>query len=185
MMRPSHARVGPCAWFTFSAATYLIPEAEPLRPDLFEMFAGSIIASSTSHGWLSPDVDGHRWLGKLIPGGHRGPLHMPDLVLAVGALLLWLSRESPAQSMVAALLCGWIGHVIADLAFGKVPFALAGGKRYGLTLDTDGFVERWIVRRLLLPLAVVSAAAALWLAPVGAVPAVGVPSFAEVAAWWR
>jgi hypothetical protein len=183
MMKDSHELAGPAAWFIYSAATYVVPDLAPLRMDAFEIVAGSAVASRLSHGWPSPDADGHKILAKLIPGGHRGPLHMPDLMAVVGAGLIWAAWGSPARSMVVAAVVAWIAHLAADMGWGKVPFALAGGKRCGLTLDTDGWAERWIVRRLLLPLAVASGAAALWLATVGTVPAVGVPSFAEVAAW--
>lgn len=164
MMGDSHARAGVAAWFTYAGAVTLIPAAAPLRMDVFELLAGAVVAGATSHGWLSPDADGHKWLAKLIPGGHRGPLHMPDLMAAVGAGLLYLAWDSPARSMVAALVVAWlVGHLASDAAFGKVPFLLAGGRRYGLSLETDGWFERVIVRKLLLPVALVAGAASAWM----------------------
>jgi hypothetical protein len=183
MMGDSHELAGPAAWFLFSATTYVVPDLVPLRMDGFEIVAGSAVASRLSHGWPSPDADGHKVLAKLIPGGHRGPLHMPDLMSAVGAGLIWAAWGSPARSMVVAAAVAWMAHLAADMGWGKVPFLLAGGRRYGLTLDTDGWTERWLVRRLLLPLAVVSGVVAMWLATVGGIPALDMPSVSEVASW--
>lgn len=177
MMGPSHSRSAVAAWFVTAGALTLAPAYTdvPLPVlDLWEVGYGAVVAGAVSHGWLSPDADGHRWLGKLIPGGHRGPLHMPDLVAVVCAALLWLSWASPARGMTMALTVGWLSHVAGDFFYGRVPFALTGGKRVGFELDTDGWVERWFVRRLLGVAAVVSGVAVVWVGlgmPVDAVDA--------------
>lgn len=159
MMGESHSRAGVVTWFALTTAqTVRVGEG----PDVWQVAAGAVLVAATSRGWLSPDADGHRWLGKVIPGGHRGPLHCPDLVCAVGALLWYLSASSPAHFAVGAVIIGWLSHLLGDALFGGVPFFVLGARRrYGLRLDTDGWFERWVVRRLLLVFALVAGVLAL------------------------
>lgn len=148
MMGESHSRAGVLTWF--GVATWQATQGREAL-DVWQVASGAILVGATARGWLSPDADGHRWLGKIIPGGHRGPLHCPDLVFAVGALLWWLSAASPAHFAVGAVVIGWLSHLLGDALFGGVPFLVLGARRrYGLHLDTDGWFERWVVRRLLL-----------------------------------
>lgn len=169
MMGESHSRAGVVAWFgltTWQAAG----GGEAL--DVWQVASGAILVAATARGWLSPDADGHRWLGKVIPGGHRGPLHCPDLVSAVGVLLWHLSVASSAHFAVGAVVVGWLSHLLGDALFGGVPFLVLGGRRrYGLRLDTDGWFERWVVRRLLLVMALAAGVLALATAVDPTIPA--------------
>jgi hypothetical protein len=153
MMGPSHSRAGVAAWFAWTTWQAYQGQGEVL--DVYEVTAGAVLSGAASRGWLSPDIDGHRWLGRVIPGGHRGPLHCPDFVLVLSALLWHFSASSGAHFAVQAVTIGWASHLLGDFFFGGVPFLLLGGKkRYGPDLDTDGWFEVWIVRRLLLAAAV-------------------------------
>lgn len=164
MMGRTHRPLGVATWFTLAA---LLVATDWIVLDVWQVLAGAIIAEATSSGPKSPDADGHPILARLIPGGHRGPLHMPDLVALVGALLLWLSGDSPAHFAVAAVVCGWLTHLLlGDLPFGGVPWAVLwlvfrDGRRHGLKLRTDGWFERTLVRRAMLPLSWVAGTAAV------------------------
>jgi membrane-bound metal-dependent hydrolase YbcI (DUF457 family) len=164
MMGRSHAPAGTLTWFGVSAALAIAPaytDAPLPELDVFQVVYGAVMAGATAHDWLSPDADRHPILGRLIPGGHRGPLHTPEIVAAISALLLWLSWDSPAAGTSLAVAVGWMSHVLADAVFGEVPWLIAGGRRHGLGLDTDGVFERCVVRPLLAPAACLAGAFAI------------------------
>ena len=113
------------------------------------VIAAALIATSTSHGWSSPDMDQtspwvrfNRWTpGALDPLlAHRRLSHWWGLpVLAWLALMAWV--PGPAQWPFLALLVGWASHLLGDAIFGKVPLMPWGGLYAGLGLSTGGFIE--------------------------------------------
>jgi membrane-bound metal-dependent hydrolase YbcI (DUF457 family) len=131
------------------------------------VIAGAVVASSTCSGDWSPDSDQGAWVGKLIPGGHRGPTHMPELV----ALALWLFAYCAGPELdwfVMAVTAGWLSHLVADAAFGRIPLLVLGGRRVGLRFKTGGKVEdvlAWCLSVAALPLA--------WVALGGPIPEFG------------
>ncbi|HEX5347875.1 MAG TPA: metal-dependent hydrolase [Pseudonocardiaceae bacterium] len=133
MMGPSHRVAGVAAWLAVAETAGLtaLPAA-----------AGAVIAAATSHGRLSPDMDRYPFLGRVIPGGHRGITHWWP-VLALFAVLLW----TPAPWWIAgALATAWGSHILADAVFGRVPVWWARGKWecHGLGFKTGGPVELWL-----------------------------------------
>lgn len=107
----------------------------------------SLVATATSHGWSSPDLDQTepwqklgRWsgpLGQLF--AHRHLTHWWGL-----AVLAWVGAgHLPADSRwpAVALLAGWVSHLVGDAIFGKIPLLPWGGYFVGLGLDTGGFIE--------------------------------------------
>lgn len=152
MNRLGHQAAAQSTWLTYCA--YLQHAGTPL--DWQEIACGCVVASSMCADDWSPDVDQRGWLAKLIPGGHRGPTHMPEVVLAA----LWLvhhflgGRGYDWFSLAAA--AGWGSHLAADFFFGRIPFLVLGGRRVGFTFDTGGFVERvvtWLLAVACVPLA--------------------------------
>lgn len=135
----------------------------------------SLVATATSNGPTSPDLDQHpaiervlsRVLGPLVT--HRyGLLHWWGL-----PLLAWLSvAQVPTEARwpAHALLLGWVSHLVGDLVFGQLAIFPWGGPRFGLGLDTDGFLESGVLevfgRRLrvlpISPLRILLAAALAW-----------------------
>lgn len=136
--------------------------------------AFAALAVVTASGPSSPDIDQYR-------GWRRVDTALPDEALGAGGplqhrgithwwawpALAWLALERVPTGAVgwipAALLVGWISHLIGDLVFGRnrgIPLA-PWWWHIGVGLDSGGTLEacaRWTV----LPAAVV------WLAAVAA-----------------
>lgn len=120
----------------------------------------ALVATATSHGWASPDVDQTRpwvWVRKVIPHpldnalNHRALSHWWGLPV----LAWWGAANLPpdAQWPAFALLIGWCSHLLGDLLFGQLPLLPWGGPPFGLGLDTNGFLESGKVNgRKVLPL---------------------------------
>jgi hypothetical protein len=104
----------------------------------------SLIATSTSNGPTSPDVDQTKpWrdVAHLAPGllGHRNLTHwwgLPAAAWYATAQYLPSAAHWPAY----ALLAGWVSHLVGDAVFGRVPL-LPWGWNVGLGLHTGGFIE--------------------------------------------
>ncbi len=109
------------------------------------VLAGCIVASSMCADDWSPDVDQGGWMAKIIPGGHRGPTHMPEIV---GAVLFGLSLVMPPDLdwFLMAAAAAWGSHLAGDFLCGGIPWAAAtlGGnrKRIGFGIKTGGPVEK-------------------------------------------
>ena len=110
--------------------------------------ATAIIASASSHGWTSPDMDQTGpWVAfnRLTPPifdpllAHRRLSHWWGL-----PLLAWwgiLQLPDAAAWPFLALLVGWVSHLVGDAIFGKVPVMPWGGLYVGLGFKTGGFLE--------------------------------------------
>lgn len=126
------------------------------------VLAGAVVASSMCADDWSPDADQGGVMAKIIPGGHRGPTHMPELV--AGALyLLAMVATDDLDWFVYAAAAAWGSHLAMDFFFGGIPFALASvlgtRKRIGLKLDTGGPTEKvltGLLTGLALPLAYIA-----------------------------
>lgn len=143
----------------------------------------ALVASATSHGWASPDMDQTKpWralgvvpLLRPLLAHRRGLSHWWALPLAAG----WHVNALPAQAQWVgwALLAGWVSHLAGDFVFGELYLLPWGGPGVGLGLRTDGPLESGKVRlfgrsRRALPFSpvkVVIGAALVWI--VWAVPA--------------
>jgi len=113
--------------------------------------ASAIIATSSAHGWSSPDMDQTKpWiaLNRLTPPfldpllAHRRLSHWWGLP----ALAYWGITQMPAENAwpFLALLVGWLSHLLGDLVFGKgggIPVMPWGGLFVGLPLRTGKFAE--------------------------------------------
>ncbi|MGL4743135.1 MAG: metal-dependent hydrolase [Dermatophilaceae bacterium] len=147
----------------------------------------ALVATATSHGWASPDVDQTRaWrsLG-VVPFlrpllAHRSGLsHWWFLPFVAG----WAVAQLPerAQWVGWALLAGWASHLVGDFIFGRLHPLPWGGPGLGLGLRTDGLLENGKVhmfgrKRRAIPVSpakVVIVAALVWI--VWAVPSVTAP----------
>lgn len=135
MMGPSHRLAGALAgaWFAHQAG---LPWSMTAMT--------SLIATVTSNGPTSPDVDQTKtWrdAAKAAPWllGHRNLSHWWGLpAVAWWAAATYLPGE--AQWPAYALLVGWVSHLVGDAIFGRVPL-LPWGCMVGLGLDTGGFIE--------------------------------------------
>ncbi|MCE0540298.1 hypothetical protein LWF15_32865 [Kineosporia rhizophila] len=124
--------------------------------------AGAVVASSMCADDWSPDADQGGVMAKIIPGGHRGPTHMPELVFAVlYGLSLVLTPDLDWFLMAAA--AAWGSHLAADFLFGGIPFALAtltgNSRRIGAGFKTGGKFEKVLtgtLTALSLPLAYIA-----------------------------
>lgn len=121
-----------------------------------EITCGMVVASSMCADDWSPDVDHRGWIAKVLPGGHRGISHMPEVV--IGAL--WLIHHFLAGRgydwFPLAAGAAWGSHLAADFLHGRIPFLILGGRRVGFTFDTGGRVEAaltWVLTVACLPLA--------------------------------
>lgn len=106
-----------------------------------EILCGAIVASSTAADDFSPDIDQRGILADLIPGGHRGPTHMPELVALGLGLFVWLTTTSGYPWFGWAVAAGWGSHLFMDMWWGRIPFLILGGRRFGTKLDTGGPAE--------------------------------------------
>ncbi len=86
-------------------------------------------------------------MAKIIPGGHRGPTHMPELVAGVLFLLTMVAGDD-LDWFVLAAAAAWGSHLFVDFFWGGIPFALAtlagNRKRIGFKLDTGGPTEEMV-----------------------------------------
>lgn len=108
----------------------------------------AIVATSTAHGWSSPDLDqSEPWeaVRKVMPGpaarlmAHRFLTHW----WGWPALAWWRLDDVDASIALplTALLIGWTSHLLGDVIFGQLYLWPWGGPRFGLGLDTGGFIE--------------------------------------------
>lgn len=152
MMRLGHQAAAQTAWLGYCAWVE-ISGRPPL--DWREILCGAVVASSMCADDWSPDVDQGGWLAKVIPGGHRGITHTPELVIP----LLWLVHHMLAGRgydwFALAAAAAWGSHLLVDFACGRIPFLLLGGRRVGLGFRTGGTVEAaltWLMTATCLPL---------------------------------
>ena len=159
-MGPTHRLLGACAGLAWAAELHLGPA---------QAGVGIGLAALTSAGATSPAVD-QAWLwrrgDRLLPdevlgnGGpmqHRGLTHWWGLPLAA-AVATYLLLPPAAWWAAGAALAGWVSHLAGDLVFGRpdgargpgVPTAPWWG-HVGLGLDVDGWLERLVVQRVVLP----------------------------------
>ena len=148
MMGPTHRVTGALAGASLASAS-----AQPWH--MIAMTA--LVATATSHGWSSPDMDLTRpWratIARTGAGEHRyGLSHWWGLPVAAAAAAH--TYLPPGGRWVAyALIAGWASHLIGDLVFGHLALYPWGGPRVGLGIDTGGFIEtgrvkgRWPVTR--------------------------------------
>lgn len=97
-----------------------------LPPATTPLIVGVVVgvASATSHGWLSPDVDQRvSWLA------HRTLTHTLEVVLTAGTLAVALAYHLGAPWIGWGVAIGWGSHLLADMAFGGIPSVLLGGQR--------------------------------------------------------
>jgi hypothetical protein len=154
MMDRGHRRTNAAIWFGLAAAGVL-----PVDP--VSLFLGAAMVSATSSDDYSPDADQKGLVAKLVPGGHRGPTHMPELVAGSCWILVHLTAQRGYGWVGWAITVGWLGHLAADGVFGRIPFLILGGRRVGLGLKTGGRIEgfmAWAFGIAVVPLLVV----ALW-----------------------
>jgi membrane-bound metal-dependent hydrolase YbcI (DUF457 family) len=107
-----------------------------------EVITGAIVASAMCADDWSPDSDQGGWVAKVVPGGHRGLLHMPEVALG----LIWLTKHFTEGRgydwFWQATAVAWLTHLAIDLPWGKIPFLIFGGHRVGFKLKTGGPTER-------------------------------------------
>lgn len=189
MMGPTHRLFG-----ALSGAAY----ASYAGYDRPTIALAAVVASASSNGWTSPDLDQTKpWvtLGRAsrlvaLRGlfQHRyGLTHWWAL-----PVLAWLFGVDlfPSESRWAAqaIIIGWASHLVGDLIFGRLALLPWGGPKIGVGLSTNGFVESGHVqlfgeRRKVSPVApirvVLSGAlvAVFWYTPTAAaLPHVPVPA---------
>lgn len=132
-----------------------------------QIVASGWIATLTSGGFTSPDIDQHwawtrldkllpdEWLGNNGPMQHRGLAHWWGLPLTA-AWLAWSLLPPHIVWVAFAMLAGWTSHLVGDYLFGRpgagrgagIPFAPWWNHR-GIGLRVGGKLERWVA--LLLP----------------------------------
>lgn len=139
MLGPTHRLFGALCGATYASTT---------GQDFPTIVAVSIVATATSHGWSSPDLDQTEpWTTarKFLPGirevmHHRGITHWWGLIPAA-----WMGVHAfiPAGDrwVFVALLIGWASHILGDAIFGKIPVFPWGGRHVGIGLDTGGVWE--------------------------------------------
>lgn len=113
--------------------------------------AGALVATSTSNGPGSPDMDQcrlFRWLSKTPVIGpvfyHRHTTHWWGWPLGAWCWGLPALPHTPTVDIrwaATLLLIGWVSHLAGDLIFGELPVLPWGGWRVGLDLDTGGLIE--------------------------------------------
>lgn len=169
MMAATHQSFAALAGASFAAVT---GQPFPL------VVLTAVVATATSHGWLSPDVD-QTGAWRAVSRFAIGPLrrfftHRYGLShwWGIPVVAFWLSYELPEQAQWAAvaLIIGWVSHLAGDFLFGKLAVFPWGWWKIGLGLRTDGVLESGKVqawgrdRRMLTfsPARVVIGAALLW-----------------------
>lgn len=129
--------------------------------DLPMVVMTGLVATATSNGWSSPDVDQHPlWVkaGQVLFPVRAMFAHRYGLTHWWGLPLLawWFGvrqMPDPASTIAVALLIGWGSHLFGDFLFGRLALLPWGGPRFGLGLRTDGFAESGKFRRWRLPVA--------------------------------
>lgn len=127
--------------------------------DLPMVVMTGLVATATSNGWSSPDVDQHAaWVKAGRVPGPQGSLFTHRYGLAhwwgLPLLVWWFGvrpMPDPASTIAVALLVGWGSHLFGDFLFGRLALLPWGGPRFGLGLRTDGFAEsgKWRGRTVL------------------------------------
>lgn len=146
-MRIGHQAAAQATWLSYCA----------LNPTGWqEIVCGAVVASSMCADDWSPDVDQGGYIAKILPGGHRGLTHMPEVVIAA----LWVVNHFLAGRGYDWFALGagaaWLSHLTVDFGWGRIPFLLLGGRRLGFKLNTGGPAERvvtWALSGGCLPLA--------------------------------
>lgn len=147
MNRAGHQATAQATWLTYCAT-------HPMGWQ--EIVCGAVVASSMCADDWSPDADRGGWIAKLLPGGHRGVTHMPEVVLAGLWVIHHFLTGRGYDWFVIAAGAGWLSHLAADFVHGRIPFLLLGGRRLGFTFDTGGPFETavtWLLTIACLPLA--------------------------------
>lgn len=117
----------------------------------------ALVATSTAHGWSSPDMDQTgpwqalaRLSGPLGPMlAHRRLTHWWALPVAVW-WLIGVYVPAGAAWPAYALLAGWVSHLVGDFVFGKLPLLPWGGPKVGLGFKTGGWLENGPARALII-----------------------------------
>lgn len=138
MMGTSHRLLGTLAGVTVASAA---------GQSVAQVVFSGLIASATSHGWASPDMDqSEPWVAvrRRLPDdvarllNHRELSHWWVLPVLAGVAVGVLPEDSRWTAVV--LLTGWVSHLVGDFVFGELPL-WPGGRAVGLGLDTGGFWE--------------------------------------------
>jgi hypothetical protein len=145
MMGPTHRLAGSLAGVAVSSVAG--------QPWSIVAMSG-LVASATSHGWASPDIDQTEpWVmaRRALPSpadrllNHRALSHWWGLPVAAA----WFAGGLPAEAAWPAwmLIVGWSSHLVGDFVFGKIPvLPFPDSPTVGLGLDTGGFLETGRVR---------------------------------------
>jgi len=142
MNRLGHQAAAQATWLGICSYRQLAPDM-PLSWQ--HVVAGAVVASSMCADDWSPDADQGGVMAKIIPGGHRGPTHMPELV---GVVLYTLGTlvGRDLDWFVLAASAAWGSHLFVDFFWGGIPFAAAtlsgNHRRIGFRLDTGGPAEQ-------------------------------------------
>lgn len=138
MLGPTHRMAGALAGVGFASVS-----GQPLSM----VVMSGLVASSTSHGWASPDVDqAGPWVTvrRRLPDAVARTMNHRELSHWWAVPVLgWLAVQpmAPDARWIASLLIvGWASHLVGDVLFGDLPL-WPGGRRVGLGLDTGGFWE--------------------------------------------
>lgn len=133
-----------------AVATYTAYSTWAAPQPLTTTILGALIATATSAGWGSPDIDQTKPFtlagralgpaGKLV-AHRRGITHW--WAIPVALWWWWLpTLIDPRPTWAAtALLIGWASHIAGDGIFGRIPVIPGYGPMVGLRLDTGGFFE--------------------------------------------
>jgi len=119
-------------------------------------------AAAGAFGAVLPDIDSRRsWVGRKVRimsdviehvAGHRRLFHSLAGMAGLVALVYILLRiYHPAYLiLLVPFLVGYLSHLVLDTVAGGVPWLYPlVKKRVGLTLKTDGAIERWLLRPIL------------------------------------
>lgn len=172
MLGPSHRLTAAVAYAGWATWQHESPTS---------LAIGALIATATSAGWASPDMDQTKpfeWARTVLgPAGkllahRRGLTHW--WALPVASWMWWLPLLGPSNRWAAtALLIGWASHLAGDAIFGRVCLTPGWGPMFGLRLHTSGWVEeghpRWFPISPLRTLLVVALGYLAWLSVVSPV----------------
>ncbi|GAA3636215.1 hypothetical protein GCM10022223_63330 [Kineosporia mesophila] len=156
MNRLGHQAAAQATWLSVCTAERFLGEQ---ALSWQHVVAGAIVASSMCADDWSPDSDQGGVMAKIIPGGHRGPTHMPELVAGVLYLLTVVAGDDLDWFVIAAA-AAWGSHLAVDFFWGGIPFGIltlmGNKKRMGFKLNTGGPAEEvvtWIMTFASVPLA--------------------------------
>ncbi len=145
MNRIGHQAAAQAAWLGFCTGERLLLHDSALSWQ--HVLTGMVVASSMCADDWSPDSDQGGVMAKIIPGGHRGPTHMPELVAAVLFGLTFVVGDD-LDWFVLAAAAAWGSHLFVDFFWGGIPFLIPTlfgyKKRIGTKLDTGGPAEHWM-----------------------------------------